>query len=430
MKVKMLYDNEVINDSLTEHPIIKKLINHDLKSLDRQKFIIFPQHINESNDLKEDNMIFQSRNGKIWTCNVVGIFSGSKDELRINSRFSNRTINEDYFLRYMLQKVLNYNVIEDSISSSEKMSYYNMLIFLFPYYLEEAMRKGVYKEYVKRQYNNTNISGTIDVARHVRSNIPFIGNVAYRTREFSYDNKLTQLVRHTIEKIQNEYQYILNNNDSIKKYVSLIKQTTTTYSKLKRFEVLQSNIMHPIRHSYYAEYAALQRLCIQILSEEKSGFDSDHHQIHGIIIDISWLWEEYIGKVTGWKHYGRNKELATIYLFQNSRRSPRYPDFSVGNLPIDTKYKKNLDTRNDYNQMTTYIHIMNKEKKGKIRGGFIQPTSDVNPEKHGYKKLGILCGFGGEMFTYKFFIPQEASSYSEFLNRIRIVEEELKKDFI
>ncbi|WP_430606218.1 5-methylcytosine restriction system specificity protein McrC [Enterococcus sp. DIV1368d] len=430
MKVKMLYDNEVINDSLTEHPIIKKLINHDLKSLDRQKFIIFPQHINESNDLKEDNMIFQSRNGKIWTCNVVGIFSGSKDELRINSRFSNRTINEDYFLRYMLQKVLNYNVIEDSISSSEKMSYYNMLIFLFPYYLEEAMRKGVYKEYVKRQYNNTNISGTIDVARHVRSNIPFIGNVAYRTREFSYDNKLTQLVRHTIEKIQNEYQYILNNNDSIKKYVSLIKQTTTTYSKLKRFEVLQSNIMQPIRHSYYAEYAALQRLCIQILSEEKSGFDSDHQQIHGIIIDISWLWEEYIGKVTGWKHYGRNKELATINLFQNSRRSPRYPDFSVGNLPIDTKYKKNLDTRNDYNQMTTYIHIMNKEKKGKIRGGFIQPTSDVNPEKHGYKKLGILCGFGGEMFTYKFFIPQEASSYSEFLNRIRIVEEELKKEFI
>ncbi|MFS1015925.1 hypothetical protein ACFC9J_07480 [Enterococcus casseliflavus] len=214
MKVKMLYDNEVINDSLTEHPIIKKLINHDLKSLDRQKFIIFPQHINESNDLKEDNMIFQSRNGKIWTCNVVGIFSGSKDELRINSRFSNRTINEDYFLRYMLQKVLNYNVIEDSISSSEKMSYYNMLIFLFPYYLEEAMRKGVYKEYVKRQYNNTNISGTIDVARHVRSNIPFIGNVAYRTREFSYDNKLTQLVRHTIEKIQNEYQYILNLNNS------------------------------------------------------------------------------------------------------------------------------------------------------------------------------------------------------------------------
>ncbi|WP_213355301.1 McrC family protein [Enterococcus casseliflavus] len=430
MKVKMLYDNEVINDSLTEHPIIKKLINHDLKSLDRQKFIIFPQHINESNDLKEDNMIFQSRNGKIWTCNVVGIFSGSKDELRINSRFSNRTINEDYFLRYMLQKVLNYNVIEDSISSSEKMSYYNMLIFLFPYYLEEAMRKGVYKEYVKRQYNNTNISGTIDVARHVRSNIPFIGNVAYRTREFSYDNKLTQLVRHTIEKIQNEYQYILNNNDSIKNYVSLIKQTTTTYSKLKRFEVLQSNIMHPIRHSYYAEYAALQRLCIQILSEEKSGFDSDHQQIHGIIIDISWLWEEYIGKVTGWKHYGRNIELATINLFQNSRRSPRYPDFSVGNLPIDTKYKKNLDTRNDYNQMTTYIHIMNKEKKGKIRGGFIQPTSDVNPEKHGYKKLGILCGFGGEMFTYKFFIPQEASTYSEFLNRIRIVEEELKKEFI
>ncbi|MEX1474644.1 guanosine 5'-monophosphate oxidoreductase, partial [Enterococcus sp. C84] len=90
------------------------------------------------------------------------------------------------------------------------MTYYDLLVFLFPYYLNEAMRKGIYKEYVKREYNNANIKGAVDVAKHIRSNVPFVGKVAYRTREFSYNNHLTQLIRHTIEKIQNEYDFLLS----------------------------------------------------------------------------------------------------------------------------------------------------------------------------------------------------------------------------
>ncbi|MGC3164680.1 5-methylcytosine restriction system specificity protein McrC, partial [Enterococcus faecium] len=79
------------------------------------------------------------------------------------------------------------------------------------------------------------------------------------------------------------------------------------YARLNQFNILQKNILHPVKLSYYEEYSALQQICIQILSEEKSGFGSDKNQIHGIIIDVSWLWEDYIGKVTGWKHYGRDK---------------------------------------------------------------------------------------------------------------------------
>lgn len=122
----------------------------------------------------------------------------------------------------------------------------------------------------------------------------------------------------------------------------LIKQTTPGYARLNQFNILQENILHPVKHSYYEEYSALQQICIQILSEEKSGFGSDKNQIHGIIIDVSWLWEEYIGKVTGWKHYGRDKGLATMHLFQEPNRSPRYPDFTFNNIPIDTKYKNIL----------------------------------------------------------------------------------------
>ena len=242
MKLKPLHDNQEINDSVVQHPIITNLVNRDLSSLEKENFIIFPQQLNQSKDLSEDNLIFQSRNGKIWTCNVVGILSDSTDELRIHSRFANQMKHEDFFLRYMLQRVLNYNVINDHFSASKKMTYYDLLVFLFPYYLNEAMRKGIYKEYVKREYNNANIKGAIDVAKHIRSNVPFVGKVAYRTREFSYNNHLTQLIRHTIEKIQNEYDFLLSGDEDTKENVVLIKQTTPDYARLNQFNILQEKI--------------------------------------------------------------------------------------------------------------------------------------------------------------------------------------------
>ena len=85
---------------------------------------------------------------------------------------------------------------------------FNLLIFLFPFYLKEAMRKGSFKTYIRNQYNDDNVKGTIDIARHIKKNTPFTGNIAYSHREFSYDNYLMQLIRHTIEFIkENLWKY-------------------------------------------------------------------------------------------------------------------------------------------------------------------------------------------------------------------------------
>jgi 5-methylcytosine-specific restriction endonuclease McrBC regulatory subunit McrC len=426
MKLQPLYDNECIDDEIVNHPIISSLANKSISTLDKEKFIIFPYQLNESKDLDDESMIFQSRNGKTWTCNIVGILSDSKDELQINSRFCNKKNHEDYFLRYMIQTVLNYNIVNSDLNSSMDFSYYDLLVFLFPYYLNEAMHKGLYKEYVQKEYNDINIKGIIDIAKQVKNNTPFVGNVAYRTREFSYDNNLTQLIRHTIEKIQVEYDFLLSSNDDIIENIRVIKNTTNNYSRLNRFGILQNNILNPVKHGYFEEYSLLQRLCIQILSDQKSGFGLENNHLHGIIIDVAWLWEEYIWKITKWKHYGRNNDLLTMQLFNQQNGTHRYPDFVVNNIPVDTKYKKRLDTRNDYNQLTTYIHIMNKDLNPKIKGGFLQPISDKEIIKHGYQKLGMLNGLGGELFSYKFFIPQDSENYLDFTNQIHKVEEALK----
>lgn len=78
---------------------------------------------------------------------------------------------------------------------------FNFLLYMFPKFLNEALSQGLYKEYKRNEYNDANVRGTIDINRHLRSNMPFNGRVAYRTREFSHDNHVTELIRHTIDYI-------------------------------------------------------------------------------------------------------------------------------------------------------------------------------------------------------------------------------------
>lgn len=65
--------------------------------------------------------------------------------------------------------------------------------------MKNAISQGVYRQYITHKYNDANVRGVIDVSRHIKYNEPFNGSVAYTTREYSYDNHITQLIRHTIE---------------------------------------------------------------------------------------------------------------------------------------------------------------------------------------------------------------------------------------
>lgn len=422
MAIYILKDNSKLDsDFPVNHKIISELANKDLSVLTEENFIVFPQQLRDSKDLDKDHYIFEKRNGETWSANVVGILSDGTDEIRINSRFSKSSV-KDYFLRYMLQTVLNYNVIDHTTTSSQESSYYDLLAFLFPYYLNEAMRKGIYKEYVKRKYNDANVKGPIDIARHLKKNIPFVGKVAYSTREFSLDNSVTQLIRHTIEKIEVEKSFILAHNENIKENLRNIKQVTNSYSRMNRQDVIEQNVLSPVKHGYFEEYAALQQICIQILKEEKVGFGKNSNKVNGIIVDVAWLWEEYIWKITGWRHYGRRKGLDTMNFYEevkNDSQQHRYPDFVCGTIPVDTKYKKHIDKRNDYNQLTTYIHLMSTTK-----GGFLQPTNKLS--NSGYTELGTLFG-GGDLFAYKLYIPQEYTDYADFQKQMKIEEEKLKQ---
>ena len=398
---------------ITEYPKISQaLLDRTLDNLSQENNIfIFPNDLKNSPDLDKDQKILETVNQKIKTGNVIGFLGCGQERLTISSRFSSKS--DDYFLHYLLQKVLNINLTSLDVGLSYEDRLYQLLIYLFPKYLEGAMRKGLYKEYQRFSHNDSHIKGVIDVRNHLKKNFPFTGNVAYTTREFTFDNPLMQLIRHTIEYIKNQKSLGRGIIDSNRENITEIIRVTPSYKLADRAKIIRRNQTKPLRHAYFREYRKLQELCLMILNREKHGLGYQEQKIHGILFDVAWLWEEYVHTLLpkDFMHPRNKEKKGGISVFSSGKRKV-YPDFYHKELKIvlDAKYKKLELTekginRDDLFQMISYAYILQAEKAGLIFPSIDQTVSS---------EIGKVVGYGVLLKKWSIQIPQNASSYSEF----------------
>ena len=237
---------------------------------------------------------------------------------------------------------------------------HNFLLFLFPHYLKAAMRKGLFKKYIRCSYNDGNVKGAIDVARHIEKNTPFTGNIAYSQREFSYDNNLMELVRHTIEFIKGK-PYGNKLLVKVKDNVKLVIDATPGYEPYNRQKIIEQNKKNTVHHAYFREYLALQRLCLLILRHQKHQIGMGARQIYGILFDGAWLWEEYINSlIEDVFYHPMNKGGKGAQRLFEGNVGLIYPDFISRNsekrIIADAKYKPidNIGNR-DYLQILAYM---------------------------------------------------------------------------
>ena len=359
------------------------------------------------------------------TGNMVGFIGVNGQSVSILSRFSEKA-EEDFFLHYMLSRVLCLNIVNLPHGTTDE-NIFNFLLYLFPKLLNDALVQGVYKEYRRNEYNDANVRGSIDINRHLIMNMPFNGSIAYRTREFSHDNHVTQLIRHTIDYIdQTRFGRMLLEKDAeTRANVSKIIAATPHYKRQEREKVIKSN-SKIISHPYYSGYTSLQNLCLRILRHEKIKYGAKENCIYGLLFDVSYLWEEYLATLLtkqGFKHPNNKKKIGRIHLAKHGMY-PRYPDFyrERDHTVIDAKYKKE-STRDDIHQMIAYMYRL----KGKY-GVFIQPgdKEDINSD--------YLLGYGednnAELQTYLYPISRISSNYKEFVAEMVESEEWLKGRFL
>lgn len=411
-------------DFVAEYPKLSQaLLDKTLDNLSREdNILIFPNDLMNSPDLDRDQKILETVNQEIKTGNVIGFLGYGQERLTISSRFSDES--NDHFLHYLLQKVLNINLTSLDVGLSSEDKLYQLLIYLFPKYLQATLRKGLYKEYQRFFHNDSHVKGVLDVGNHLKKNLPFTGNIAYTTREFTYDNPLMQLIRHTIEYIKNQKSFgaLLDSN---RENMTEITRATPAYKLADRAKIIRMNKTKPIRHAYFREYRKLQELCLMILNRDKHGLGYQEQKIHGILFDVAWLWEEYVYTLLP-KYFvhPRNKDKTDgISVFSVGKRKV-YPDFydRERKTVLDAKYKKLEFTerginREDLFQLISYSYILEAEKAGLI---FPSMEQSVNSE------IGKLAGYGAQLKKWSIQIPQNASSYSAFCKMMENSEENFK----
>lgn len=360
--------------------------------------------------------------------NIAGFIGFRHIELTVSSRFAQRA-EEDYFLHYLLQKTLAINLF-DLKHRTGREGMLDLLLYLFPDLLNAALRQGVFKTYIYRHHDDANVKGVLDPDRQIRRNTPFNGKIAYRTREFSYDNPLTQLVRHTIEylRVHRFGQSLLRSSARVQADSAQIVQATPTYRRQERQEVIRHNL-RPLRHPYFTAYEPLRRLCIGILLHRQLKFGAADERIHGILFDVAWLWENYLTTLLvplGFRHPDNGAMSGRICLAR-SGKFPRYPDFydrESRGVVIDAKYKREPAdgdaSRNDINQMVTYLYRL----QGR-RGIFILPSDQPQPPAVSHSLRGYGEAEDDRIVTFHCPVPQEAASFAEFRERMQRAEEEL-----
>ena len=245
-----------------------------------------------------------------------------------------------------------------------------------------------------------------------------------------------ELVRHTVEFIKRK-PYGNKLLIKVKDEVKLVIDATSEYEPCDRQKIIEQNKKNTVRHAYFREYLALQRLCLLILQHQKHQIGAGARQIYGILFDGAWLWEEYVNSlIEDVFYHPMNKGGKGAQRLFDGNVGLIYPDFISRNsetrIIADAKYKPvdNIGNR-DYLQVLAYMfrfdaktgYYLYPEAEGsddlKLRMNCgstyeknVMPRDDISLTKHGLK------------------IPVDALNYAEFSVRMKTCEQEFKSALI
>lgn len=137
---------------------IRKIGNRSVGHLleHNKGLMVFPQSLLAEKDeqgLKGQQILSyhdEEEKLKVQVHNIAGFIGCGGEDINISSRFATAEKNgkDDFFLHYMLQKVMSINLLDMPHSTSPEDDAFDWMLLFFPPLLKKALSQGLYKEYM------------------------------------------------------------------------------------------------------------------------------------------------------------------------------------------------------------------------------------------------------------------------------------------
>lgn len=331
-----------------------------------------------------------------YTQQYVGVLFDHQTGVRITfgSRFDKNDGNKS-FLSYMLKKVFGSKafIFESmQVSASRDKAFEQMLLFIFVYLLEKAMKKGTFKQYMNFDFYDSNIKGTINFNVYMKQIMMQDGRLPYRVRERSAMNPVNIgiLTAYDVLKSKNPtfVQQVFKKNPLLSRFIAQIKGELPNYRGIDKKQLLKQ-LAKSIRHPYFTEVESLRKVCIEIIRHSGSDiFQEENQMITGLLIDVNKLWEYFLEHTI----FAEMKKMAAPYEVSTQDSYPvlyELKDFDMKIKPdfvlsrnkqnqavFDAKHrpawsnKKTSAVKKDVYQISMYMSALNVSI-----GGVIYPTT-------------------------------------------------------
>ena len=277
-----------------------------------------------------------------------------------------------------------------STDSKQDEDYFAYIVeYLFLHAFEKARLAGFPRQYKKIQMQTTKYRGSLNVPKHIRNDLPFLGKMSVTYREQQIPKEIVNVLYCALK----NFSKSAYNTQKVKKYEQELKPLATCKS-VTNSDIKNAQKCSAIQNPLFAQYKKVLKYAEIILKRNGLRFDSEssNSEIRGFLVDVSELWEVYLEKILqdnfpDWNINGQYE----MPFYKESTFFGRdfYPDLLLEKdnqyAVFDAKFKDMNGTRSDVDRNDLHqIHMYagHFAKMGNlVAAGLLYPCSKLPNER-------------------------------------------------
>lgn len=323
--------------------------------------------------------------------------------------------NHLYYMLIRSNPLLPKTVDLPELPSEQTVSVKGLLEPLFNLFVSEtfsALKKGVYKTYVKEDIISPNLKGKLDFRRQIKLDIASKPYFSTQQQSFTEKNPINELLYWACKVIE------INSKNS--KTLALTEQILRLLPKFRENNISKLQFVYPERRGFHLRWAVT--LAKLVVNKESVSFEGHREQLFSMVINLFDLFENYVVSELMLRDSKFKNQFEIPFLDQSGNgtntgwdRRKVFPDIvynGTKRFVLDVKMKKIRSSGPDINdiyQIHFYAMLL-----GVAKAVIVHPISSLTAE---IKKFPVSYNPGNSIEIICYGLPIVAAE-SEMIQAI------------